>query len=309
MKKVEMVEKIAAMMNLGTVEAKKVIINAVSEWGLQKSENFYDLLVAGEYDKAASRATVADLKEMEEFIAFYKADEPAQEERTVFFSAQEAHNYQAEKARKANNNQVKAHKVGIQLQIDAINEEVVSYEDGDNYVPTHKIQEAAENAYRGFDISFRKFVLTNNAKIAHYSGTDLFPESVKRVVQIVGGKYGVGEFTLSQLAKLKIEAEQDLFRLAEVDEFNTPDEPVEVDLVVGSIVNETRRGFLVLFKEWVIANSSHILNNLHDLDSGMLAVLKISRGDWSVDEYSIRHLGKIYIEAQNELTALQGGAN
>lgn len=214
MTKLEMVELIAKMVELGTEQAERIIVNAVSDWGLQKSENFYELLVQGDFEKASKRATVAELKEMEEFIAYYKGDEPVQEERTVFFSAQEAYNYEQDKKRKADNNEVKKQKVGIQEKVSQYNNEVVSYEDGDNYVPSHMTQIIAENAYQGFAKMLTDWVLDNSAKIAHYSGcAHLFPDSVKQVVQIVGGKYGVGEFSLSQLAQLKLKAEKDLNRL------------------------------------------------------------------------------------------------
>ena len=225
--KIYLVEEIVSMLDLNTEEAKRIVINAVSDWGLQKSENFVELLVNGELEKASKRATKAELNEIIEFIQYYKGDEQeeATEERTVFFSAQEAYNHEQAKQRKANDNEVKRLKVEIQEGMKAHNEEVVrfdqlvyepvSYEDGDNYVPTEVSQAIAENAYQGFKQLLTDWVLDNSAKIAHYSGCALlYPDSVKRVVQIVGGKYGVGEFTLSQLAELKLKAENDLNRLA-----------------------------------------------------------------------------------------------
>lgn len=97
------------------------------------------------------------------------------------------------------------------LQVKAQEEEIVSYEGGDNYVPDEVMKQIACETRRGFLITYKEWVIANSTKILLH--LKRLPDAVSAVVQIARGDLSINDYALSQLAIMKVHAETELARL------------------------------------------------------------------------------------------------
>ncbi|MGR5990379.1 hypothetical protein ACT7C6_11945 [Bacillus paranthracis] len=287
MNKLEITKKIVSLVNIETEEAQTTIINAVATWGLLKSENFVELLVNGEIEKASKRATKDELQEIIEYITHTNEEAGSQDNTTSLT------------------------KVELVREIDLLRRSKAILR-----AEFRTIVMKALFPYYELTWTFK-----TNLFVDLYVGSTLTEKVAKRTRKqyletiykaLLGNDEPTQETELTEYQKYENEQRQQeetrKMQAAElVDELAEKIDTINNSTEFTAMLDiETRRGFLVAFREWAIENSTNILNHMSNLPESATKAVKLARGELSIYTLELGELARIRIASQQEFTQSLG---
>lgn len=285
MSKLEMTKKIMSLVNIETEEAQTTVINAVATWGLLKSENFVELLVNGEIEKASKRAKKEELQEIIDYI-IYTSEEADSQDNTISLT-----------------------KIELAREIDLLRRSKAILR-----AEFRTIVMKALFPYYELTWTFK-----TNLFVDLYVGSTLTEKVAKRTRKhyleaiykaLLGDYEQTQEVEFTEYQKYENEQRQQeetrKMQAAElVDELTEKIDKISNNTEFAAMLDiETRRGFLVTFREWAIENSTNILNHLLNLPESAVKAVELARGELSVYALELCELARVRIASQQEFAQL-----
>ncbi|MDX9635991.1 MULTISPECIES: hypothetical protein [Bacillus] len=340
MTKLELVKKIVSMVSIDSEEAQTTIINAVAEWGLLKSENFVELLVNGEIEKASKRATTAELQEIIDFIGYVNEVADSQDQPTEeAISLTKAEIVQEidllRRSRGINRSEFRTIIMKALFPYYELTWTFKTHLFVDLYIGntlTSKVAKRTRKFYLEAILEAIKTIEpTTPSKVekAVEEFVDQPKKTKSELYDAIVELFVVNGITSTRNQSSDVIAEawkvysyedvkhvmQDYTReqlqviydnlVLEVSPQKIEETNEHVSDEIQLQVNElTRQGFQIVFREWVTVNSTKILRYSPNLPESIATAVKLARGELSVYDLELSELAQIRTTSQDALTQL-----
>ncbi|MCU5658273.1 hypothetical protein OCB16_03305 [Bacillus cereus] len=343
MTKLALTKKIVSMVNIDSEEAQTTIINAVAEWGLLKSENFVELLVNGELEKASKRATTAELQEIIDFIGYVNEvadsqDQPIEEAVSLTKTELIQEIDLLRRSRGMNRSEFRTIVMKALFPYYELTWTFKTHLFADLYIGSTLTQRVAKRTRKPYlEAIFEAMKATEPATPSKVekvieelvdqpkkTKSELYDAIIEVFItngviftrdqssDAVAEAWSVysytKEFVMQDYTREQLQVIYDNLALEVSPHYLETIKAYNETACSQDIqlqVNElTRQGFQIVFREWVTANNTKILHYSPNLPESIATAVKLSRGELSVYDLKLDELAQIRIASQDALAQL-----
>ncbi|MED3037250.1 hypothetical protein CBR56_07675 [Bacillus thuringiensis] len=343
MTKLGLVKKIVSLVVIDSEEAQTTIINAVAEWGLLKSENFVELLVNGDLEKASKRATTAELQEIIDFIGYVNEVADSQDqliEEAISLTKTELVQEidLLRRSRGINRSEFRTIVMKALFPYYELTWTFKTHLFVDLYIGSTLTQKVAKRTRKPYlEAILEAMKATEPAtpskveqvieelvdrpkktkselydaitKLLTVNGVKYIRDQSSDVVAEAWSVYSyTKEFAMKDYTREQLQAIYDNLVLELSTHCSEATQALNETVCPQEMqlqVNKlTRQGFQIAFREWVTANNALIFKHIENLPESIITAVKLSRGELSVHDLELGELAQIRIASQDELAQL-----